>query len=138
MAEDWVKDYVGIPFKERGRDRNGVDCWGLVYLIYKERFGIEIESYTGDYSTTKDRKTIERLLRQGKSEWEPVEEGKQELGDVIICLVKKRPVHTGLVIDKRHVLHVDQGIDSVYQDYTSRLWTQVYKIEGFYRHLQSN
>ena len=31
----WVRDYVGIPFRERGRTPEGADCWGLVWLALR-------------------------------------------------------------------------------------------------------
>ena len=48
--------YLGIPWKVAGRDRDGLDCWGLVYLFYKERFGIALPTGLGfDYSAADAR-----------------------------------------------------------------------------------
>ena len=41
---DYTK-YFRIPFKEKGRDFNGVDCYGLVFLFLKEEFGIVMPDY---------------------------------------------------------------------------------------------
>ena len=37
---DWVSAYVGLPFKEGGRNRYGLDCYGLLRLVINERFGL--------------------------------------------------------------------------------------------------
>ena len=37
---DWVSAYVGLPFKEGGRHRDGLDCYGLLRLVINERFAV--------------------------------------------------------------------------------------------------
>ena len=46
----WRK-YLGIPYKHVGRDFNGVDCWGLLILYFREK-GIELPDwwYEEDWS----------------------------------------------------------------------------------------
>ena len=36
-----TEKYLGIPYRHRGRSLKGLDCWGLVVLVYKD-FGIDI------------------------------------------------------------------------------------------------
>lgn len=44
--EDWINDYVGVPYVENGRDRaDGWDCWGLVLVVYRERLGLELPDW---------------------------------------------------------------------------------------------
>ena len=40
--------YLGIPFKHRGADWCGVDCYGLLRLFYKTEFNINIPDYEYD------------------------------------------------------------------------------------------
>ena len=42
-----IDKYLGIPYKYRGRDFNGVDCYGLWKLYYKETLGITLPEYLG-------------------------------------------------------------------------------------------
>ncbi len=45
----WADAYVGIPWQWRGRDREGIDCYGLLVLVYREQRGITLPEYP--YST---------------------------------------------------------------------------------------
>ena len=38
--------YVGIPWKHLGRNKNGIDCYGLAMLVYKEELNIKLPDYT--------------------------------------------------------------------------------------------
>lgn len=41
----WVGYYLGLPYKEKGRDRQGLDDWGLYRLVIAEQFGIALPSF---------------------------------------------------------------------------------------------
>ncbi len=48
----WADGYVGIPWRWRGRDRHGIDCHGLVMLVYREVFGLPVADFA--YQTHTD------------------------------------------------------------------------------------
>lgn len=45
MISRWPDRYVGLPFVDGGRSREGVDCWGLVRLVFAELVGITLPDY---------------------------------------------------------------------------------------------
>lgn len=132
----WAAHYIGIPFKDHGRDRKGLDCWGLVRLVYDEAFGIALPSYAGEYEHTKNVRQISALIDRVSQSWKPIEPGKEKLGDVIVLRVRGAPMHVGTVLGDRQMLHIDQGIDSVIEKYTCSRWAE--RIEGFFRHEDTN
>lgn len=124
--------YIGIPFKEHGRDRLGLDCWGLLRLIYKEELGIELPSFVDAYESTDDGGVIGRLIAANKGEeWEPVESGKERAYDGILLRVTGQPMHVGVVVDRGEMVHVMKGIDVTLERYLSWRWKN--RIMGFYR-----
>jgi hypothetical protein len=56
-----VRAYVGIPFRERGRDHNGCDCWGLVAWCSASAFSLELPSLDG-YASVRNRERIQGLI----------------------------------------------------------------------------
>lgn len=108
----WCADYVGIPFLEHGRDRNGCDCWGLVRLVLAERFGIFMPSYADAYRSTKDARTIAATLAEQRSAWRRVSGPHFREGDVALLEIDGLAMHVGLIVGWPWILHVQGGIDS--------------------------
>lgn len=128
----WAGRYIGLPFCEHGRDASGLDCWGLARLVLGEQFGISVPSYAREYANTQAQEELGALVRRETKLWQPVEAGKEMLGDVIVLRLRGQPMHVGLVLGDQSMLHIEQFINSAIEKYTSRRWAS--RIEGFYRH----
>ena len=114
MIPDWVNDYVGIPFKAMGRDRSGLGCWGLVYLVSREQFGREVPAYAENYFTVYDSTEVGKLIAgEIVTKWIAVEAGCEVLGDAVLIRVGGWPSHIGLVVspEEKKFLHVHAGAD---------------------------
>jgi cell wall-associated NlpC family hydrolase len=125
--------YISIPFAERGRSWEGVDCWGLVCLIYHEQLGIALPSYLDDDYKTTDGPTISCLIGQRKAEgWEPVAPGTEREGDVILMRMVGLPSHVGVVTRPGSMIHALRGVGVCHERYWSPLWAK--RIMGIYRY----
>jgi cell wall-associated NlpC family hydrolase len=129
----WANHYVGLPFAEHGRDRTGVDCWGLLRLIYQEQFGLTLPSYAEAYRTTIDAQEIGALVqREATSGWEAVPLAEARLGDVLILRVRNYPMHCGLVLAPPKFLHIERRIQAAVERWDAWHWSQ--RISGVFRH----
>ena len=73
---DWVSAYVGLPFKEGGRHRDGLDCYGLLRLVINERFGGTVPEYEGiAYRPGEDRGLLAALMDERIRLWRPIANG---------------------------------------------------------------
>lgn len=103
--------FVGIPFQSQGRDYAGVDCWGLVWLWYRDVMGIELTAYA---ETPADRvRDVAALVAEHKSEWRKVDDPQPN--DVVLMRVARRETsrlvaHVGVVMPKRMVMHTEEPI----------------------------
>lgn len=106
MRPGWVAHYLGIPFAEKGRTRQGVDCYGLVRLIYQEQRSVELPSYTEGYVTTDDKQEIAALMNQEVSaRWKEIPMPTIQLFDCLIFRVLGHPMHVGLALDHPWFIH---------------------------------
>jgi cell wall-associated NlpC family hydrolase len=128
----WAGHYIGLPFKDHGRDRAGLDCWGLVRLVMSEQFSRALPSFTQEYRRTTQVDDIGKLIEREIPSWDALAPGEEEKGDVIVLRIRGRPMHVGLVLGDRHMLHVECGVNSVIERYTGPRWAD--RIFGFYRY----
>lgn len=126
----WWSDYIGLKFSEKGRDRNGVDCWGLVRLIYDEKFGIALPDYSDLYSNTTDDESIQALVDDKHNQhWMDVD--KPISGDIIFIKMNGMPTHVGIVTSEGYMLHCLKGIGAAQEPYNGMKWRN--KVVGFAR-----
>lgn len=129
-----LSQYAGVPFLERGRSRAGVDCWGLVWLIYQEQFGVIIPSYEGRYADTRGAE-IPGVIAAGAAAgcWRLLGDDEPSvLGDVIAFRIRGEPRHVGLALDNIQMLHVEWGTNVVRERFRSSVWN--HRIVGRHRH----
>lgn len=125
-------DYVGLPFLEGGRDRAGIDCWGILRLVYAERFGVDLPSFTGAY-TLADKQATTDLMAGHMGPWREVKDGSEKIGDGLLMAARRSPSHIGIVVGNGRVLHIESRAGSVIEEYrASRLRR---RLLGFYRHI---
>src|SRR5262245_40354600 len=110
MIAAWASRYVGIPFADGGRTRDGLDCYGLLHVIYREEFQIELPSYTGAYLSAHEHAEVAALLanRIPLDAWEPVL-GAPRVGDAVVFRVLGAPWHVGVMVSPTDFLHVEAG-----------------------------
>jgi len=122
----WVRQYIGIPFSDRGRARDsGVDCWGLVRLVYAERFGVLLPSYVERYLSTADQHGIAGIFEKAAGDsgpWSPVSPDQVRTGDLAAFRVGLYERHVGMVVDGQRMLHCHAGVDSCLERLDAPLW----------------
>ncbi|HXT31383.1 MAG TPA: NlpC/P60 family protein [Vicinamibacterales bacterium] len=96
----WTDAYVGLSWRERGRDRDGVDCWGLVRLALLEQRGIELPMYVEGYAVGGREKFVAAELH----DW--VEVAAPDVRAFDLVELRGNPRHVGLCDGRGRFLQV--------------------------------
>lgn len=123
--------FVGIPYLDKGRSVVGLDCWGLLWMVYRELRGIELPSYAESYVTGADRQAMARLIAGEMDDWQEIPAGQEKPFDGVLMREGKFPRHIGIVTQPGMLLHVEQGETSRIERYRSGILAN--RIVGFFR-----
>lgn len=127
ITTDWFNTYVGIPYSIKGRDRKGIDCWGLVKLVYQEQFGIDLPSFSYEGG---NRTSEEEAIAIGKEGWEKVEHYRS--GDVVLFRILGSESHVGIITKPGYFIHAKENQDTVIERLDSGTWK--HRVVGIYRY----
>jgi len=131
ILEQFVFKVLEVPFVDRGRDWDGLDCWGLIRLAYLEIYDIELPSYVDQYDDSCDRETIRKIIELEKDVlWHEVDQPIP--GDVALLRILGHALHTGLMVDTRRALHTEINVGPMIEELSSLMWRN--RVEGYYRH----
>lgn len=112
IDRDWIDQAVGTPFVERGRSRDGWDCWGLVRVAFADLVGIQLSAHpVGAY----DALAVTRAMRAETTggDWHPVAIGEEQPMDVVVMQTihatgHVAELHVGLVVRPGKLIHVEE------------------------------
>jgi probable lipoprotein NlpC len=131
----WTEPYIGLPFESRGRDRAGVDCYGLMRLVYSDQLGIDLPAWDEDYEAEVAESVAgvigAVLTPTGFARLDPAVDPPREF-DAILMRLRGLPAHVGVVVFPNLMLHVKPGSHTCLQPYAGPQWNR--RILGFYRH----
>ena len=134
----WTTEYIEIPFKVHGRDETGLDCWGLVYLIYLEQFGIELPSYDDAYIDLQDRnylgKLYENEITNSDIKWLSILRGQERYGDVFLLPLAGIRVHVAVCVEPGLMIHIIKGAQVIVEEYYEAIWNKRFERGLIYRH----
>lgn len=133
-APDAFGRYVGLPFRDKGRDVTGVDCWGLLRLLYAELAGIDLPSYATQYGplSAAPDPGLAALIRAELPAWSLVPAGQERALDGVALSMGDGETHIGIVVTPGYFLHARLGADTVVERYHAAAWRR--RVSGFYRH----
>jgi cell wall-associated NlpC family hydrolase len=128
------ESFIGAPFVSQGRNAHGCDCWGLVQLVCRECYGIEIP-VDYDISAHAVLQVARAFIGQSldAEHWQRLDEPKAPCV-VLIANHEDHPHlvnHCGVYIGGGRFLHCLEKTGAI----TSRLDDLVWKrrVKGFYR-----
>jgi len=127
-----TEQFVGLPYVDRGRSLNGVDCWGLVVLVYAAH-GIELPSYD-QYADVgiHERAELARIIDGHRETWTDIPHGAERALDIVLLRVVGHPSHVGVVVRPGLMLHVSRGSLSCVERYASARWRS--RVAGLHRY----
>ena len=119
--------YLGIPYTEGGRSFENVDCYGCVYLIYHDLYGITLpdfqgKSYQGEFSKL----------------WKPIEKMDLREKDVILFRTSRTSTainHIGLFVGEGKMIQCLENsggvaIDRIERPYWSKNYYKAFRYQG--------
>jgi cell wall-associated NlpC family hydrolase len=130
----WSRDYIGLPWKFAGRDREGVDCWGLLWLVFRDVLNIEVTAYVRETMDAPEREQIAALLSSDrmKSPWRQIKAGDEQTFDMAVFRRAGIESHVGIVIDRGRMLHILEGGESHIDRFDQGRWKP--KLISLHRH----
>ncbi len=119
-----LQRYIGIPFKDHGRDFSGCDCWGLVCLVYREELGIYLPDLGDGYGDAYAREEVNSTTKNATAEnWNlDVTDRERRLLDVLTFTRGGIETHVGMWVADGEMLHIIDGTCAAIERYDTVRW----------------
>lgn len=132
-----LDQYVGLPWKLGGRDRRGLDCFGLVRLVLAEQAGILLPDWLDDPDalarSVSDRCRAFERHRPDMDFFLPVPSFRQQVLDIAAFFRGGVMWHMGILVEYPDIiLHIEDTTGSQRESLSRRPDLRA-QLGGFYR-----
>lgn len=126
-----VADFVGIPYVAHGRSYNGADCWGILYLYYRDVLGTPVPAYSAEMDAAEfnHRGIAPVVSAEREKYWHPID--TPQPGDGILMRAGGHDSHVGIFLGQGRMLHSEGPHPSVIDRIGDMRWRN--RISGYYR-----
>ncbi|MDY0069516.1 MAG: NlpC/P60 family protein [Porticoccaceae bacterium] len=107
---DQFGEWRGVPYRMGGLSKSGVDCSGLVYLTFRDRFGIQLPRNTAD------------LARAGDT----VKPRDRRSGDLVLFRIHRGLNHVGIYLEEGRFMHASASSGVMISSLADPYWQQRY------------
>lgn len=124
-----VRRFLAIPYKHKGRDYQGCDCYGLILLFFRDVLNKKLFDVEEEYDKNWTFKNKDYFIENYHKQFEKIE--KPEKYDIVLFQNRQGVAnHGGVVLGYGKFIHCCR--DGVLMDsYNREGWRR--RINGFYR-----
>ena len=120
-----IQELIGIPYEKHGRTTKGLDCYGLVHLVYG-RLGKELPNFPEDYT---ELLNIHNAIEENKSKFIELEK-PEPYCIVTFSIYPPYVTHIGVVLDDcKRFIHIMEKRNVTIEKLDK--WQK--RIRGFYK-----
>ena len=122
-------DLIGVPFADGGRDKKGLDCYGLASLLYA-RQGVLLPDFK---VCAYNSELVDDTIGEQRKYWQRIDNAGQLPIPCLVVIRFNHPVlcnHVGVYIGDGRFIHTREKIGVNIDRIDSPAWRR--KIEGFY------
>lgn len=105
---DEARKWIGVPFRHHGRNQQGIDCAGLLYVVYSAIVNYELNDFK-KYPSVPNTGFTFRTIREYADRILPSE---AQSGDVVLLNFAGASTHFGILTDLG-VIHADATLKRV-------------------------
>jgi len=103
-------EWRGVPYRRGGLSKTGVDCSGLVYLTFRDRFGIQLPRNT------------QELAKTGTA----VRPGERQSGDLVLFRINRGLNHVGIYLEEGRFMHASASSGVMISSLEDTYWQKRY------------
>ena len=129
-----MEQIIGNPNVPQGRSYEGADCWGILFLYYRDVLGTPVPAYSAEMDAREFKHGAIAPLMAAEREklWQQVD--TPQPGDGVLMRAGRNDSHVGVFLGQGRMLHSEGPDPSVIERIGDMRWRS--RISGFFRLIQ--